>query len=104
LPATYIAALKRGESPVSNSETLSESVQRGETMMLGLRLLREGIGCAEFEARHGANLDDVFGPQIDSLTGNGLLVRDEQGVRLTDCGLLLANDVCAEFVGQLTYS
>jgi oxygen-independent coproporphyrinogen-3 oxidase len=104
LPATYIAAVKRGKTPVSNGETLTEDVQRGETMMLGLRLIREGIRFDEFERRHSASLDDVFGSQIDSLTRNGLLVRDERGVRLSDHGLLLANDVCAEFVGQPTYS
>jgi oxygen-independent coproporphyrinogen-3 oxidase len=104
LPATYIAAVDRGETAVSNSETLSEDVQRGETMMLGLRLIREGVGFAEFERRHGAGLGDVFGAQIESLTRHGLLVRDERGVRLSDRGLLLANDVCAEFVGQPTYS
>lgn len=104
LPATYIAALKRGGAPVSNSELLSEEVQRGETMMLGLRLLREGIGFAQFHARHGVSLDEAFGPQIESLTSTGLLVRDERGVRLSNRGLLLANDVCAEFVGQVSYS
>ena len=104
LPATYIAALDRGESAISNSEELGEDLQRGETMMLGLRLIHEGVSFADFAARHGAELADVFGPQIESLARNGLLVRDERGVRLTDRGLLLANDVCAEFVGQPTYS
>jgi oxygen-independent coproporphyrinogen-3 oxidase len=104
LPATYIAALDRGDTPVSNSEILSESVQRAETMMLGLRLIREGISFAEFELRHGARLDDVFGPQLTSLERNGLLIRDERGVRLSHRGLLLANDVCAEFVGVPSYS
>ena len=104
LPATYISAIERGESVVSNSEVLSEEVQRSETMMLGLRLIRQGVTFADFERRHGASLDDVFGLQIESLTRNGLLIRDERGVRLSDRGLLLANDVCAEFVGQPTYS
>jgi oxygen-independent coproporphyrinogen-3 oxidase len=98
LPATYIGAIEAGESPESNSEQLSPELQRGETMMLGLRLLREGVTDAEFEQRHGIRLSDAFGPTIDRFQEQGLLDRDDRGVRLTHRGLMLANDVCAAFL------
>jgi oxygen-independent coproporphyrinogen-3 oxidase len=98
LPATYIGAIEAGESPESNSEQLSPELQRGETMMLGLRLLREGVTDAEFEQRHGIRLSDAFGPTIDRFQEQGLLDRDDRGVRLTRRGLMLANDVCAAFL------
>ena len=67
-------------------------------MMLGLRLLDEGVDAEAFAARHGESLDDAFGQTIAELAGLGLLERTESGVRLTKRGLLLANDVCARFL------
>jgi oxygen-independent coproporphyrinogen-3 oxidase len=97
-PLTYIEAVESGASPHSNSEALSPELQMGETMMLGLRLLEEGVGAAEFEMRHGIALIDRFGEQIAELSGFGLLDWDGTRIRLTPRGTLLANDVCARFL------
>jgi oxygen-independent coproporphyrinogen-3 oxidase len=98
LPATYIDAALSGSPVESNRETLSDAVQMGETMMLGLRLLHEGVADAEFSARHGQSLDQAFGETIEQFRTQGLLDRDSRAVRLTHRGLLLANDVCAAFL------
>ena len=98
LPKSFIAAVARGEAPVSNVEEIGARTAMGETMMLGLRLLREGVADAAFLARHGRSLDDVFGPTIADLAGLGLVERMPDRVRLTRRGLMLANDVCARFV------
>lgn len=98
LPATYIAAVEAGASPVSNVEDLPKRTQMGETMMLGLRLLHEGIGRNEFAARHGRELDEVYGPTIRELAGLGLLTVDAERLRLTHRGLMVANEVCARFL------
>jgi len=98
LPRAYVEAIAAGASPASNTEELTPRVQIGETMMLGLRLLREGVADAPFAARHGVALTDAFGPIIDDLTELGLLARPAEGVRLTHRGLMLANDVCARFL------
>lgn len=98
LPATYIAAVDDGASTESNGEALSEELQRGETMMLGLRLLREGVRDKEFESRHGVTLAAAFGETLERFQQQGLLDRDDRGVRLTHRGLMLANDVCAAFL------
>ena len=97
-PLTYIEAVEMGASPHSNTEFLSPEIQMGETMMLGLRLLGEGVTAAEFEARHGVALMEQFGAQIEALTGLGLLDWDGSRLRLTSRGTLLANDVCARFL------
>ena len=98
LPATYIAAINSGETAESNSEPLTAETTRGETMMLGLRLLREGVTFAEFECRHGLSLIATYGPTIERFREQGLLVQGERGVRLSRQGLMLANDVCAAFL------
>jgi oxygen-independent coproporphyrinogen-3 oxidase len=98
LPKTYIEMVESGGSPFSNAEELSPRVRMGETMMLGLRLLHEGVSDEEFFARHGVSLDEVFGPTIAELAEIGMLERHPDHVRLTHRGLMLANDVCARFI------
>ncbi len=97
-PLTYIEAVESGDSAHSNTEFLGSELQMGETMMLGLRLLEEGVSAVDFEVRHGVSLMGHFGTQIDELTGFGLLDWDGSRLRLTQRGTLLANDVCARFL------
>lgn len=98
LPRTYSEAVESGESSFSNIEELSRRVQMGETMMLGLRLLHEGVSDEAFFARFGVSLRDAFGPTIAELVEIGMLERDSDRIRLTHRGLMLANDVCARFI------
>ena len=68
-----------------------------DTMMMGMRLSR-GIVSDEFETRFGASLQTVFGPVISDLSEMGLLVSDETGIRLSENGHLLGNEVFERFV------
>lgn len=74
----------------------------GETMMLGLRLLQEGVTAGAFQRRHGQALTEIYGHQIEELSGIGMLTWDGERVRLTQHGLLLANDVAARFLPDTT--
>ena len=98
LPTTYIEAVEAGEAAVSNTELIDERIARGETMMLGLRLVDEGVERVAFLARHGESLDSVFGPAINELVQLGMMVDDGERVLLTARGLMLANDVCGRFI------
>jgi oxygen-independent coproporphyrinogen-3 oxidase len=97
-PRAYIEAIEAGRSPISNHEELPERTHIAETMMLGLRLLEEGVGVAEFEARHGRSLDNMFAPAIRELAALGMLDVTPEHIRLTHRGLMVANDVCARFL------
>jgi oxygen-independent coproporphyrinogen-3 oxidase len=97
-PLTYIEAVESGASPHSNTEFLDADLQMGETMMLGLRLLEEGVSADAFETRHFISLLDHFGAQIAELIALNLLDWDGARLRLTPRGALLANDVCARFL------
>jgi oxygen-independent coproporphyrinogen III oxidase len=98
LPRRYVEAIEAGELPHSNVEELPAATQMGETIMLGLRLLTEGVTDAAFAARHGRGLGEVYGDVIAELVGLGLLRRKETGIVLTHRGLMVANDVCAQFL------
>jgi oxygen-independent coproporphyrinogen-3 oxidase len=94
----YIKRIESGATHVDFHEELSAAVSMGETMMLGLRLIREGMPFARFEAMHGQPLQSVFGPKLDRLQDAGLLESNQDRVRLTSRGLLLGNRVFSEFV------
>ncbi len=98
LPKTYIDSVQSGDEPVSNSELVDARLSMGETMMLGLRLLQEGVSFAEFQARHRQDARVVFEDQLARMTDAGLIDRSEERATLTRRGLMLANDVCAQFV------
>jgi oxygen-independent coproporphyrinogen-3 oxidase len=98
LPATYLDAVQADKSTESNREELSGVTQQGETMMLGLRLLQEGVSFAEFRARHGVDLLVHYGDVVRKFRQQDLLVVDAERIRLSPRGLLLANDICAAFL------
>jgi oxygen-independent coproporphyrinogen-3 oxidase len=72
-----------------------------ETMMVGLRLLEEGVSAGAFATRFGRPLGEVFGEPIERLRRKGLLEWSADGdrLRLTPRGHLLGNQVFMEFVG-----
>jgi oxygen-independent coproporphyrinogen-3 oxidase len=94
----YIERVEAGRSPRAGSERIGRRLAMGETMMLGLRLLEEGVGGERFRAQFGCDLDEVFGAEIGDLVARGLLERLPDRVRLTPAGMLLGNRVFAEFM------
>jgi oxygen-independent coproporphyrinogen-3 oxidase len=73
----------------------------GETMMMGLRLVLEGVSNHVFQQRYGIDLFHRFGDQINRLIGFGLLEwtgEENDILRLTYRGRLLGNQVFKEFI------
>ncbi|MCW5876543.1 MAG: radical SAM family heme chaperone HemW [Anaerolineales bacterium] len=107
-PAAYIKRLQEGgvmefpRTPATASLTpLDAQREMGEVMMMGLRLVQEGVSQQDFAGRFGRGLDEVYGPQIERLAGLGLLERVNRpadAIRLTERGRLLGNQVFLEFV------
>jgi oxygen-independent coproporphyrinogen-3 oxidase len=101
---TYVERLA-GEIPTpwpspaaEGGEVIDRPLEMGETLMLGLRLTREGVAAADFRRRFGVSLEEVYGQVIGELVGAGLLVRDAVGLRLSGRGRLLGNRVFAQFL------
>jgi oxygen-independent coproporphyrinogen-3 oxidase len=101
---TYVDRLAR-ESPTpwpspaaEGGEIIDRPLEMGETLMLGLRLTREGVAEDDFRRRFGVSLEEVYGQVIEDLVGAGLLVRDAVGLRLSGRGRLLGNQVFAQFL------
>ncbi len=94
----YIRRVEAGRSPERDGEAIDRRTAMGEFMMLGLRLVAEGVADARFRARFGVGLEDAFAAEIADLIGRGLLERLPDRVRLTRAGRLLGNQVFAEFL------
>ncbi|MDN4620482.1 radical SAM family heme chaperone HemW [Paenibacillus sp. PsM32] len=72
-------------------------------MMVGLRLL-DGVSKERFVRQFdGAQLDDIFRPQIEKLLRLALIEPTTAGYKLSEKGLLFGNDVFGEFVGSLVH-
>jgi oxygen-independent coproporphyrinogen-3 oxidase len=78
-------------------EEIDESLEIGETMMLGLRLA-EGMSNRRFESRFRKSLPHVFGSELEKLREQGLLAWDGSVARLTRRGRLLGNRVFERFI------
>jgi oxygen-independent coproporphyrinogen-3 oxidase len=94
----YIKRIRAGEPVEEFDEEIEPRLAMGETMMLGLRLLHEGVPRSRFAARHGRAVDDVFAEELRQLAERNLLTWDEHRVRLTPEGLLLGNRVFGAFL------
>ena len=94
----YIRRIADGRSAEREGEIIDRRLAMGETMMLGLRLVQEGVADARFRSRFGVGLDETFGAEIAGLVRRGLLERLPDRVRLTPEGRLLGNQVFAEFL------
>jgi coproporphyrinogen III oxidase-like Fe-S oxidoreductase len=104
-PGAYVQRLEDGaaaEFPFSPAAVeripVSAADARNETMLLGMRLVGEGVRETDFQARFGTGLREAFGRPLRRLAALGLVEWDAAGARLTSNGRLLGNRVFREFV------
>ena len=88
-PATYSDMLKRGESPIADSERLTEHDRHVEAVMLGIRL-RSGLDLA--------TLNSSERTRASRAVADGLLEFRSDRAVLTDRGRLLADAVVRDLL------
>jgi oxygen-independent coproporphyrinogen-3 oxidase len=97
-PAEYVAQIRAGDSPVRTEERIDRDLEMGETLILGLRLVEEGVTFNRFRRRFGLDLYQRFEKEIDELAAWGLLELVDDRLRLTPRGRLLGNQVFYRFL------
>lgn len=95
---SYIRRVDQGEPLAEFTEEISPQLAMGESMMLGLRLVREGVRLDRFAALHGCSPLDVFEKELKRLCAAGLLTWDPERIRLTRRGILFGNQVFLQFL------
>ena len=63
-PREYIERIQQKGEAVVEVEEIDRALEMGETLMLGLRLIEEGVERARFKERFGVELDEVYGAAI----------------------------------------
>ncbi len=110
-PERYISALggemaKPAPFPltpaVAKYSLLDAAEEMYETVMMGMRLTREGIDLPRFMARFGRDFLDIFAPSVARLEALGLIETTSDRLRLSRAGRLLSNAVIREFVESLS--
>ncbi|MCX7939189.1 MAG: radical SAM family heme chaperone HemW [Thermoflexales bacterium] len=97
-PAEYIARAQRGESTIAGSETIEPATSRSETMMLGLRLLEEGVSQARFAQRYGAPISAFFAEALQRGEQLGLIEVTPERVRLRPEARFISNQAMMLFI------
>jgi len=78
-------------------EKLSVTALYEEFMFLGLRLTK-GISEKEFENRFNIKIDSIYYREIEENVKNGLLIRKNGYIRLSEKGIDLSNQVMMKFL------
>jgi len=106
----YITRIQQGEanlefpfSPANlNRSKIQPYTQMQESMLLGLRLTREGVALSAFQRRFGQDARELFSAEIMRLQEKRLVefvqFPDGPHLRLTRRGVLVGNQAFMEFV------
>jgi oxygen-independent coproporphyrinogen-3 oxidase len=93
----YIDLLRHGMLPIEDREVISEGEDAWETIILALRL-NEGLDIRAFEAKYRYSFRERYGTVLERLTAQGLIILEDERLKLTDKGRDLSNSVFIEFL------
>ncbi len=98
--SAWSAALERGRLPLAEQERLSSREARRETLGLGLRRL-DGVSRAAYWRRFESRPEDDFATELRELRSLDLIADRAGFLRLTERGILFADEVFLRFVGTV---
>ncbi|SHE65313.1 oxygen-independent coproporphyrinogen-3 oxidase [Seinonella peptonophila] len=93
----YIKVIEQRKRPIVSRWDVDKREMMENFMIMGLRLM-EGVSRADFQMRYHLEMDQVFGEELERLKKQGLLMNEEDRVRLTEQGILFGNEVFAAFL------
>ncbi len=97
-PRDYIQHIASTGSAILEDEQIDRALEMGETMMLGLRLIDEGVDRSRFQDRFAISIEQAYGSIVDRLIDQELVELTAECLRLTPRGRLLGNRVFGEFL------
>ncbi|MFQ5850807.1 MAG: radical SAM family heme chaperone HemW [Candidatus Binatia bacterium] len=95
-PGRYMDKINWEGKGVAGEEVANLQEAAGEYMFLGLRMI-QGISVKAFSRRFGKKPDEFY-PQISEWVEEGLMEKNEEQLRLTRRGLLVANSIFVKVV------
>jgi oxygen-independent coproporphyrinogen-3 oxidase len=97
-PAEYAQQIRTRGTALADEEWIPTDLEMDETMLMGLRLVDEGVSWDRFQRRFGLDARQRYQHQISDLVDLGLLEVDDCRGRLSTRGHLLGNQVFARFL------
>ena len=97
MPSNYIREIKAKQNAIETRERLEPIQAMGETLMLGLRLLK-GVSVDAFERRFKVSFQKVYGKILDPLLNQELITFNQNRIALSRKGLFLADSVILKFM------
>lgn len=95
---TQIMPADHPHPSLAGEEKIDVALEMGETMIMGLRLLKQGLSIPEFEARFGVSMQTVYGSQITKLKSLNLLQETDGRLFLRPQARLISNRVFLHFL------
>lgn len=95
--STYLKRVLAGQSPVAETEQLSDEERAREQLVFRMRML-EGVSRVEFAKETGFQVDDLAGPQLARFAELGLVQDGGDNVRLSRSGLLVSDSLWPEMI------
>jgi oxygen-independent coproporphyrinogen III oxidase len=92
-------ALRAGDAPAVEDEAISTEEARREALYLGLRRL-DGVSRAAYLREFGAAPEAFLGPELRRLRARELVLDQAGHLRLSERGILFADEVFQELVGR----
>jgi len=96
----YLERLEQGGEPQYESERLIGRAEMGETLMLGLRLIR-GVEIASFVERFTVTPTDAFPRSFDRYLRDGSLLKTDTHIHLSTESLFTSDTVLADILGEV---
>jgi oxygen-independent coproporphyrinogen III oxidase len=93
----YLAKLEGGESPIAETIVLDDEDRQSENLFLRLRL-QDGVNLREHQQRFGVNARERYRKDLARLDEAGLIEWQDDVMRISRKGKVLANEVFAVFV------
>jgi oxygen-independent coproporphyrinogen-3 oxidase len=106
-PHRYIKAMQLDSQPdqpfpltpvVSSYRAVTVEDEREETIMMGMRLLQDGVSFKDFEKRFGVSLLTLRAKEIGRLTELGMVEQTDSALRLTESGRFVSNLVIRDLI------
>ncbi|MDP3058657.1 MAG: radical SAM family heme chaperone HemW [bacterium] len=95
---SYVSILNSNQLPTGECEHLDKKMAQAEAMIIGLRLLDEGVNRANFYKRFGIDPVLCFADTLSSLESGGMVVVDSEKIILAEKVIFIANQVQMAFL------
>uniref|UniRef100_UPI003F694810 radical SAM family heme chaperone HemW n=1 Tax=Streptococcus pluranimalium TaxID=82348 RepID=UPI003F694810 len=93
----YLKAIAEHGHSRLGEDILSKEEMMEEEFFLGLRK-KSGISISHFEAKFGVGFEESYGQIVADLVKDGLLIHEDDTIRMTKKGLFLGDTVAEKFI------